>query len=227
MAARKKAAPKRGASRYQEPAKKPLNPFVVLVIGILVGVFVMSFFKLEPGDDSIKRSTASQSQTAPAKPQTKPAQQTQQAASANKPKYEFYTLLPETEVMVLPEALPEKAPPPPSAKEVEAKRKAEAARAQAILDGKQPPPAPPRKEVTQFYLQAGSFPEREKAEGVRAKLLLTGQSVHIEAGQVAGRTWYRVLVGPFTSREELNRAQNQLSQNGFSNLMLQQRKARI
>ncbi len=222
MAARKKAAPKRGATRYQEPPRKPVSPLVWITCGVVLGVLVMSLLKLEPGKDNIKRETA---QPAASKPAAKP--QTQTAPSENRPKYEFYTLLPESEVIVPPDALPEKAPPPPSAKEVEAQRKASAARAQALLDGKQPPPAPPRKEVTQFYLQAGSFPEREKAEAVRARLLLTGQNVHIEPGQVANKTWYRVMVGPFVSREQLNRAQTQLSQSGFNNLLLQQRKARI
>ncbi len=225
MAARKKAAPKRGATRYQEPARKPVHPLVWVVCGLILGVFFMSLFKLEPGKDSIKRETAKPAASQPAaKPQPRPA--TGQPA-ANKPKYEFYTLLPESEVIVPPDALPEKAPPPPSAREEEARRKAAAVRAQALLDGKQPPPAPPRKEVTQFYLQAGSFPEREKAEAVRARLLLTGQNVHIEPGQVANKTWYRVLVGPFASREQLSKAQTQLSQSGFNNLLLQQRKARI
>lgn len=226
MAARKKAAPpKRGATRYQEPVRKPVHPLVWIVCGLVLGVFVMSLLKLEPGKDNVKRETAKPAVTKPAasQPPGKPASE----PAANKPKYEFYTLLPESEVIVPPDALPEKAPPPPSAREVEAKRQAEAARAQALLDGKQPPPAPPRKEVTQFYLQAGSFPEREKAEAVRARLLLTGQNVHIEPGQVANKTWYRVLVGPFASREQLNQAQTQLSQSGFNNLLLQQRKARI
>lgn len=225
MTARKKAAPKRGASRYQEPVRKPVHPLVWIACGLILGIFVMSLFKLEPGKDSVKRETAKPAASQPATP--KPAPRPASQPAANKPKYEFYTLLPESEVIVPPDALPEKAPPPPSAQEVEAKRKAEAARAQALLDGKQPPPAPPRKEITQFYLQAGSFPEREKAEAVRARLLLTGQNVHIEPGQVANKTWYRVLVGPFASREQLNRAQTQLSNNGFNNLLLQQRKARI
>lgn len=224
MAARKKAAPSRGATRYQKPANKPVHPLVWVVCGLILGVFVMSLLKLEPGSDSVKRETG---KPAASKPATKQQSAAGQEPAANKPKYEFYTLLPESEVIVPPDALPEKAPPPPSAQEVEASRKAEAARAQALLDGKQPPPAPPRKETTQFYLQAGSFPEREKAEAVRARLLLTGQNVHVEPGQVANRTWYRVLVGPFASREQLSKAQAQLSQSGFNNLLLQQRKARM
>src|SRR5699024_8164950 len=110
--------------------------------------------------------------------------------------------------------------------EVAATQQADAARAQAILEGKTPPPAPAvKKEAAMlFYLQAGSFSERSAAESVRAQLLLSGQQVHIEPGQVADKTWHRVLVGPFASREQLDVAQKQLASNGFNNLLLQQRK---
>ena len=124
-----------------------------------------------------------------------------------------------------PEALPEKSPPPPTKTEVAATKKADAVRAQAILDGKTPPAPVVKKETkTQFYLQAGSFTERSKADSVRAQLLLSGQNVQIESGQVADKTWHRVLVGPFVSREQLAGAQKQLANNGFHNLLLQQRK---
>ncbi|MDY0250453.1 MAG: SPOR domain-containing protein [Pseudomonas sp.] len=220
MAARKKAAPKRGASRYNAPAKKPVHPLVWVITGLIVGVFVMSLFRLEPGNNAIKRDTSA---AASKKPVVKPKKET----PSNKPKFEFYTLLSESEVIVPAEALPEKTPPPPSKTEIEAAKKADAARAQAILDGKTPPePAVKKEAKTQFYLQAGSFPERSKAESVRAQLLLSGQDVHIESGQVADKTWHRVLVGPFVSREQLADAQKQLANNGFNNLLLQQRKGR-
>lgn len=222
MATRKKAAPaKRGATRYQAPAKKPVHPLVWIIAGLIIGVFVMSLFQLEPGKDSIKRTDSAEKKPTPSQPAAKTD------TTANKPKFEFYTILPESEVIVPPEVVPEKAPPAPTAKEIEDRKKAEAARAQAILDGKTPPPAPPQKEVTHFYLQAGSFPSKETAESVRAQLILAGQIAHIEAGQVANKTWHRVLVGPFTSREQLDRAQKQLANNGFKNLLLQQRKARL
>ena len=222
MAARKKAAPKRGASRRsQAPAKKPVHPLVWVISGLIVGIFVMSLFRLDPGNDAIKREQPVTKSTTPAPP-------SKQEASSSKPKFEFYTLLSESEVIVPPEALPEKTPPPPpppTKTEVEAAKKADAARAQAILDGKTPPPAPvvKKEEKTQFYLQAGSFPQRSAAESVRAQLLLSGQSVHIEAGQVADKTWHRVLVGPFVSREQLDVAQKQLAANGFNNLLLQRK----
>ncbi|HBO7458057.1 TPA: SPOR domain-containing protein, partial [Pseudomonas aeruginosa] len=56
--------------------------------------------------------------------------------------------------------------------------------------------------------------------------ILLGQSVNVEAGNVRDETWYRVMVGPFNSRDQLSQAQKTLSSNGFSNLLLQQRKAR-
>ncbi|NLJ12806.1 MAG: SPOR domain-containing protein, partial [Gammaproteobacteria bacterium] len=133
MAARKKAAPKRGASRYQAPAKKPVHPLVWVIAGLIIGIFAMSLFRLEPGNDAIKREPAA---VASKKPAPKAKEET-----ASKPKFEFYTLLSESEVIVPPEALPEKTPPPPpppSKKEVDDAKKAEAARAQAILDGKTP-----------------------------------------------------------------------------------------
>lgn len=225
MAARKKAAaPKRGASRYQEPASKPVHPIIWIVTGLIVGLFIMSLFQLEPGKDSIKRDKEAVSKKSNS---VKVDKKNQADAQDSKPKFEFYTILPESEVIVPPDVLPEKAPPPPTEKEIAATKKADAARAKAILEGKTPPPAPPRQEVTQFYLQAGSFPSRETAERVRAQLLLTGQNVHIETGQVASKTWHRVLVGPFASREQLDSAQQQLANSGFKNLLLQQRKARI
>jgi len=220
MAARKKAAPKRGASRYQAPAKKPVHPLVWVIAGLIIGIFAMSLLRLDPGNDAIKRQQ-------PVAESKKPAPKAKSESTSNKPKFEFYTLLSESEVIVPPEALPEKTPPPPSKTEVEAAKKADAARAQAILDGKTPPaPVVKNEAKMQFYLQAGSFPDRSKAESVRAQLLLSGQDVHIEPGQVADKTWHRVLVGPFVSREQLAVAQKQLASNGFNNLLLQQRKSR-
>ena len=56
MAAKKKPAPKRGASRYQAPAKKPVPGWVWLACGAAVGAFFMFLFSLEPGRDEVKRS---------------------------------------------------------------------------------------------------------------------------------------------------------------------------
>ncbi|MNP72113.1 cell division protein FtsN [compost metagenome] len=80
--------------------------------------------------------------------------------------------------------------------------------------------------TTQFFLQAGSFRKQTDADKVRAQIILLGQAVQVESGTVRDETWFRVLVGPFSNREQLTTAQKQLAGSGFSNLLLQQRQIR-
>ena len=145
MAAKKKPAPpKRGASRYQPPAKKPIPGWLWMAIGLTVGAFIVFLMKLEPGRDEVKREKPEQQKAEKIAEANKTAPSPQQPV---KPKYDFYTLLPESEVIVPPEAVPEKTPPVP-AQPVTPVTPAEAAkidtaRAQAALLGQTPPPAPP------------------------------------------------------------------------------------
>ena len=222
MAARKKApAPKRGASRYKAPAKKPVPGWIWLACGLLGGGFIMFLMQLQPGRDDIKRDKTEQAST------TVKAKQPVKKAEPQKPKYDFYTLLPESEVIVPPDSL---TPPASSVKPVSAAEaaKIDAARAEALLNGQTPPPMPPVAKAataTEFFLQAGSFRKREDADKVRAQIILLGQNVQVESGTVREEIWYRVLVGPFANREQLAQAQKSLAGSGFSNLLLQQRKA--
>ena len=194
MAAKKKPAPKRGASRYQAPPRKPVPGWVWLTCGLLIGAFVVFLLQLEPGRDEIKRIKDEK--------------------------------------------------PPPAALTPEQLAKADAARAEAALNGQVPPalpsagstpptgtPTPPPSVAkapltTQFFLQAGSFRKQADADKVRAQIILLGQNVQVESGTVREEIWYRVLVGPFASREQLGAAQKQLAASGFGNLLLQQRQSR-
>jgi cell division protein FtsN len=229
LAVKKKPAPKRGASRYQAPAKKPIPGWVWMAIGLTVGAFVVFLMKLEPGSgDDIKRVKAEAKAAKIAEANKTPPSPT----APVKPKYDFYTLLPESEVIVPNEAVPEKTPPvvaPSTPVTPEVAAKIDTARAQAALSGLTPPPAPPVTKpaaVTTFFLQAGSFRKQADAEKVRAQIILLGQTSTVESGTVKDETWYRVLVGPFSNREQLTIAQKQLAGGGFSNLLLQQRQAR-
>jgi cell division protein FtsN len=229
--AKKKPAPKRGASRYQAPAKQPIPGWLWLAIGLTVGAFIVFLMKLEPGGADIKREKADAKAAKIAEANKTPPSPT----APVKPKYDFYTLLPESEVIVPNEAVPEKTPPavaPVAPVSPEQAAKIDTARAQAALSGLTPPPAPPvataskPAAVTTFFLQAGSFRKQADAEKVRAQIILLGQAATVESGTVKDETWYRVLVGPFSNREQLTTAQKQLAGGGFSNLLLQQRQSR-
>ena len=75
------------------------------------GAFVVILMKLEPGKgDDVKRVKQEQQKA------TKMAEANKTAPSPTapvKPKYDFYTLLPESEVIVPPDAVPEKTLPTP------------------------------------------------------------------------------------------------------------------
>ncbi|MBB2493801.1 SPOR domain-containing protein [Aquipseudomonas ullengensis] len=229
MAAKKKPAPKRGASRYQAPPKKPVPGWVWLACGLVIGGFMVFLFSLEPGRGDVKRAKPDEQARASSK--TVEQKKTPATQEPVKPKYDFYTLLPESEVIVPPDAMQQETPPTPPTTPVtpEEAAKIDAARAEALLNGQTPPPPPTvamAPVTTQFFLQAGSFRKREDADKVRAQLILLGQSVQVESGKVREETWFRVLVGPYASREALASAQKQLAASGYSNLLLQQRQSR-
>ncbi|WP_090625250.1 SPOR domain-containing protein [Azotobacter beijerinckii] len=101
----KNNAPKRGASRTPPPRKREIPSWLWMVCGLAVGGFAVFLTKLQPGSDAIKRGSA---EPPPAK--------TAQAQPPSKPKYDFYTLLPESEVVVPPTAQqqpPQAQPPKP------------------------------------------------------------------------------------------------------------------
>ncbi|MHB9796660.1 SPOR domain-containing protein [Pseudomonas sp. MT3] len=146
--AKKKPAPKRGASRYQAPAKKSSVPgWVWLVAGLAIGGFIMFLMKLEPGRNDVKREKPEAPKALVGSNKPSGTMQQQPAAPTGvKPKYDFYTLLPGSEVAVPPEAVPPPAKPQPAqppqtvvATKEEAE-KIDTQRALAALSGQNPPP---------------------------------------------------------------------------------------
>ena len=63
--------------------------------------------------------------------------------------------------------------------------------------------APAQKSLHRdFWVQAGSFSSRERADGVKTTLDNKGLSAIITNQIIDGNTFYRVRVGPYTSRNE-------------------------
>ncbi len=75
----------------------------------------------------------------------------------------------------------------------------------AILAGAATTPAAPKPAVADgffFFVQAGAFTRSDDAEQQRAKLAMMGQTAKITEREQAGRTVFRVRLGPFGTREE-------------------------
>lgn len=133
-----------------------------------------------------------------------------QAEAEAKPRFDFYTLLKESEVFVPEVEEPPlvKAPVPTDP----AKKKE---------DEKAPAEKPSSYE---FILQTGSFRSRSDADSLRARLLLLNLKATVEsAGAKPGEVWHRVMVGPFTSQETLARARSALQQNGLDSILVKRK----
>lgn len=185
---------RRGASRAKAKPSQRLPIWLVAALILVAGLFIAFLFQLEPGRETVKRGANT---PAPAVKQA-PAKPKKQSTS-----YDFYTLLPESEVTV-PKG---RAEPPPAPK----------------TEPEKPAAAQPSQ---QYFLQAGSFRQRADADRVRAQIILMGLDVRTEDAKLAnGETWHRVQVGPFADRNKLSQAQKTLAGNGFDNLLMQQRTA--
>jgi cell division protein FtsN len=91
----------------------------------------------------------------------------------------------------------------------------------AILAGGATPPGtvsePPKStapalEAFVYFVQAGAYTRSEDAEQQRARLALMGQNAKITEREQAGRTVYRVRVGPFPSRDPADALQGKLQE---------------
>ncbi|MFT6428995.1 MAG: cell division protein FtsN [Halopseudomonas sp.] len=194
--AKARKAPRRGASRQQSAPRRAIPGWLWLVSGLAIGLFIAFLFQLEPGKETVKRDKT---------PPAPPPSQTRKATE--EPRYDFYTLLPESEVIVPQGGVPEVAP---------------------AADPQVDSPSGAAKDTgTRFFLQAGSFRKQAEADRVRAQILLLGLDVRLEDARLgSGDVWYRVQVGPYTDRTKLSQAQQVLTGNGFDNLLLQQRTAK-
>ena len=118
-------------------------------------------------------------------------------AQSPKPKFDFYTILPETET-VLPE------------------------RHAAIKD--KPAKTKPEEGIT-YVLQAASFAGFEEADQLKAKLALAGVVAHIQKISIEGKgEYHRVRLGPYEKIEQLDAAAAQLQKLGVKAIRLKVKK---
>lgn len=115
----------------------------------------------------------------------------------------------------VPAALPAPAQPPEPSAEPRARDPA------AILAGSAVAPAAssaaPRStaaalEAFVYFVQAGAYTRSDDAEQQRARLALMGMAARITEREQAGRTVYRVRVGPYAARGEADALQQKLQE---------------
>ena len=119
------------------------------------------------------------------------------------------------------EAKPERKPDPkPEAKPDT--RSADAARAQALLDGR---PSSDRKpdaaaSGARFIVQVGAYADGKAAQDVRSKVERMGLKTYTQAVDTADGKRIRVRVGPFNSRDEADKVAAKVRGGGLSSAVL-------
>lgn len=133
-----------------------------------------------------------------------------------KPKFDFYSLLPEEQVVVPAEtpAEPVQLPPPPS----------EQAAASPSTQGPATAPPPPVATGNGDYLvQVGSFRNTDDAERLKAQLAMLGIQTSIQTVTIdSGQTYHRVRTGTF-DKSDARAVQSKLKQNGHDTIMMRAR----
>lgn len=71
-----------------------------------------------------------------------------------------------------------------------------------------------------YFIQAGAFRTPEDAEQQRAKLLLLGMQAKVSEREQAGRTVYRVRLGPFDKKEDADKAKERLDNNSIETALV-------
>lgn len=169
--------------------------WVWLLVGVLGGlaIAVVLFVQGYWGKDGSLLPQPNPEARAPA-PSEEPVAQGE-APEPRKPKYEFYDVLRDKEVVIPDADLPALA-------QAEAEKPADAV-------------VPANAETVRYLIQAGAFRSSADAEALKARIALTGELARVESAQVAGSTLYRVRLGPYANASALAAAKKTLGDNGI------------
>jgi DedD protein len=110
--------------------------------------------------------------------------------------------------------------PADKAKPVAAAKPNDGARAQALLEGKEPAAAPAAAAPGRFIVQVGAYGENKAAQEVRLKVEKLGLKTYAQAVDTADGRRVRVRLGPFASRDEAERAAAKLKGAGLPGAIL-------
>ncbi len=184
---------KRATSKPRESTSSGFGTFLAgLVLGLVGGAAAVQFYHMRAGAPLPHTEVASQQ-----------APSTPAPDESNRPRFEFYKLLPEMEVVV-PEA-------------EERAVMTETPRRQPAPRPSEPATASPAE---RYLLQVGAFKKHEDADRLKAQLALLGVEAQILRVEREGQVWHRVRVGPFEDRAELRTVRERLSGEGIESVLL-------
>ena len=136
-----------------------------------------------------------------------------------KPKFEFYTLLPEMEVVVPDEDLPAPSPAPAVSSTSDESSAADTAdTAGSTIEDDTRGDAETALKSGHYILQVASFKKMQDADGLKARLTLLGYKPVVQTVAIdSDEKWHRVRIGPYADRDALEAARIRLRADGHDN----------
>jgi cell division protein FtsN len=213
------AARSRG-SRRNDAGGTLLGVFIGLVLGL--GLAAGDAYYLMKSNGPFPAQGGARDARESVREPAKVAKSDKADAGADKPRFDFYKILPGVDE---PKVQPEVKKPADRALVGEAKDRgtekapeaagekpaAKAAEKVASADA-----GSSAKPAERFWLQAGSFATEADAENLKARLAFAGWQANVQQGTVPDKgVRYRVRLGPYDNTEELNRVRSDLAKNGF------------
>jgi len=187
------------ATAKAKPGKRA-SGWLYFLAGMAVGLLATAlvWLKLAPPETEGSRSQAGSTVSRQKQPETRKAEVPRGEDSTPRPRFDFYTILPEMEVVV-----PEPEPQPPAG------------------DRRMEQKTTPATAVSgRYMLQMGSFRRYADADRLKASLALVGIEAEIQKVSVNdGEIFHRVRSGPY-SREQANALRSRLRQNRINSLVI-------
>jgi len=212
--------PRARASRRSGAGGTLLGVFIGLVLGLGLAAGV-AYYLMKSNGPFPAQGGAKDARESVREP-AKVAKTDKPDAGAEKPRFDFYKILPGSEE---PKVQPEARKSPDRAVVGEAKDRgtekapdtaAEKAAARAAEKAASADAGAAAKPAERFWLQAGSFATEADAENLKARLAFAGWQANVQQGTLPDKgVRYRVRLGPYDNTDELNRIRSDLAKNGF------------
>jgi len=172
--------------------KKPMPGFVWFLAGLVLGLFATLIVYLDRQPDNNTSFGAAVQQelnklrNSKDNEYKKPAEKKTDEKKPREPRFNFYTILPELEVLI-----------PDAETTMPGKNAARSGNDKATGN-------------KQYILQAGSLRNRGDADKLKARLALLGFEPSIQSVTINGEDWFRVRIGPYRNSDEMYRNLNAL-----------------
>jgi len=172
--------------------KKPIPGYWWLITGLLIGGFAMFLSNIEEPSGETNATIKKPSIQNEVRDVKKPTLSAAKPIDSKQPRFDFYQILPEMEI-VIPEH------------EIEERRRLEGT-------GKSKPGT--------FIIQIGSFRKPSQADTLKARLALLGIESTVQTVNQSGSIWHRVKSGPYTSFRMVDKIQNRLHRNNIDSIVI-------